>query len=161
MTARFRRREDSSIPRFGSRWTHIAPRWWMAEVHRPDSASCSQGRLHPELPEEWSTAYATSSRGAAACWALLLRIDSLSTRPGGGRHVGGPAAARGQRGGYAEIILPLIGSDPGRDNDHQYGVGANDKPVPRWAQGRKVVVERRGPTGVIAKHRSVVIIKLK
>jgi len=88
ITAHFRRRESSPILRFGSRWTHIAPRWWMAEVHRPDSASCSQGRLHPELPEEWSTAYATSSRGAAACWALLLRIDSLSTRPGGGRHAG-------------------------------------------------------------------------
>jgi hypothetical protein len=44
--------------------------------------------LHPELLEEWSTACASSSRGAAACLALFLRIDSLSTRPGGGRHAG-------------------------------------------------------------------------
>jgi hypothetical protein len=44
------RRADSSVPRFGSRWTHIAPRWWTAKVERPDTASGLEGAY---IPNSW------------------------------------------------------------------------------------------------------------
>ena len=121
----------------------IGAQWQALLTERlPSRRDGGQRKLSVPIPQAVSKALTSRTPGGvvdsvhnliARCCRLLglVPTNRFLAHPSGRRATRwGPAAVRGQSARrLCRNILPLVGSDRRRNNDHQYGVGANGKPV--------------------------------